>query len=74
MKPQLMRIIQDYAKQALRTIGFAYKDLKDGDGGPHHKNAREGSKIYEIEEEGYTLICIAGIKDIIRPEVPGAVV
>lgn len=48
--------------------------MKDGDGGQHHKNVREGSKIYEIEEEGYTLICIAGIKDIIREEVPDAVV
>ena len=30
-------------------------------------------KIYDIEESGFTLICIAGIKDIIRDEVPDAV-
>jgi len=38
-----------------------------------HEDKDEGSKIYKIEEGGHTLICIAGIKDIIREEVPGAV-
>lgn len=74
MKQQLEQIIKSYAKQALRTIGFAYKDLNQGDGGPDHENKKEGSKIYEIEEGDLTLICIAGIKDIIREEVPHAVV
>lgn len=58
----------------MRTIAFAYKDLKDGDGGPNHEEKTEGSKIYKIEESGHTLICIAGIKDIIREEVPDAVI
>jgi len=58
---------------ALRTIAFAYKDLKEGECGPNHEDKDEGTKIYKIEEGDYTLICIAGIKDIIRDEVPGAV-
>lgn len=73
MKQQLENIIKTYAKQALRTIGFAYKDLKETDGGPNHENKSQGSKIYEIEEANYILICLAGIKDIIREEVPDAV-
>mmetsp|Transcript_16509 Transcript_16509/g.28037 ORF Transcript_16509/g.28037 Transcript_16509/m.28037 type:complete len:1044 (+) Transcript_16509:329-3460(+) len=73
MQQQLQQAIVSYAKQALRTIGFAYKDLQEGEGGSMHNDITEGSKIYNIEEGGYTLICIAGIKDIIREEVPGAV-
>lgn len=52
---------------------FAYKDLKEGEGGPAHENRQENSKIYEIEEGGMTIIALAGIKDIIREEVPDAV-
>ena len=66
-------IIKKYAKQALRTIAFAYKDLKQTDGGPTHESKKETSKIYDIEEGDFILICIAGIKDIIREEVPMAV-
>jgi len=73
MKQQLNEQIKTYAKQALRTIAFGYKDLKQSDGGKDHKDIDEGSKIYKIEETGFTLICIAGIKDIIRPEVPSAI-
>jgi Ca2+ transporting ATPase len=57
----------------LRTIAFAYKDLEENEGGPAHEDKKEGSKIYDIEEGGLTLIGIAGIKDIIREEVPEAV-
>jgi Ca2+ transporting ATPase len=73
MQQKLKNIITVYAKQALRTIGFAYKDLNQGEGGVNHDEIRDGSKIYNIEEGGYTLIGIAGIKDIIREEVPEAV-
>lgn len=57
----------------MRTIGFAYKDLQDGEGGPNHESKAEGQKIYDIEQSGLTLLAIAGIKDIIREEVPLAV-
>jgi len=73
MNQKLATIISGYAKEALRTIAFAYKDLQENEGGPLHEEKEEGSKIYKIEEGGLTLICIAGIKDIIRDEVPGAV-
>ncbi len=47
--------------------------MKQTDGGNDHKSIQKGAKIYDIEESGFTLICIAGIKDIIRDEVPDAV-
>jgi P-type Ca2+ transporter type 2B len=73
VKQQLNTIIKKYATNALRCICFAYKDLKEGDGGAAHENKAEGSKIYDIEMDGMTLICLVGIKDIIREEVPEAI-
>jgi magnesium-transporting ATPase (P-type) len=73
MKQEIAAHIQAYAKQALRTIAFAYKDLVEGEGGPEHDDKEDGSKLADIELSGLTLIAIAGIKDIIRKEVPGAV-
>lgn len=74
MKSNLLQIITDYAQQALRTICFAYKDLKQGEGGPTHEDMEsETSVIHAIEARGFTLISIIGIKDIIRVEVPKAV-
>jgi magnesium-transporting ATPase (P-type) len=57
----------------LRTIGIAYKDLKHGEGGPHHTDLAEDGVIQAVEKDGFTLIGILGIKDIIRKEVPEAV-
>jgi Ca2+ transporting ATPase len=66
-------VINLYASQSLRTISFAYKDLKAGEGGEKHDNINDGEYLYEIEKSGYTLIGIIGIKDVIRAEVPLAV-
>lgn len=57
----------------MRTIAFAYKDLAEGEGGPEHDDKEDGSKLANIELSGLTLVAIAGIKDIIRKEVPDAV-
>lgn len=73
MSQKLANTISGYAKEALRTIAFAYKDLQENEGGPLHEEKELNSKIYKVEEGGLTLICIAGIKDIIREEVPDAV-
>jgi len=61
MKQQLEQIIKSYAKRALRTIGFAYKDLKSGEGGTDHDSKPKESKLYDIELADLTLICIGGI-------------
>lgn len=73
MKTQLNDTIQKYAQNALRTIAFAYKDLDPGFGGEDYKDLLPGSKVGVIEESDNILIAIAGIMDIIRPEVPEAV-
>lgn len=79
MVNQINDTIQSFAKKALRTIVFAYKDLNQDDGGPSHERMAvdpetgKETKVAEIEESGLVLIAIAGIKDIIREEVPKAV-
>lgn len=73
MKNSLNDQIKNYAKNALRTIAFAYKDLQPNQGGPDHEELVEGTKIAKIEESDNILIAIAGIMDIIREEVPHAV-
>lgn len=73
MRTSLESTIKDYCKGALRVIGVAYKDLKAGEGGDAHEDKAEGEKIYDIEKEDLVLLAFAGIKDIIREEVPVAV-
>jgi len=42
--------------------------------GANHDEKEQNTKVYKIEEGGFTLVCLAGIKDIIREEVPTAVI
>jgi Ca2+ transporting ATPase len=72
MKGNLDNVINNYARQALRTICLAYKDLMPNECGAMHDNPKE-EDVKDIEKSGLTLICIFGIMDIVRPEVPGAV-
>ncbi len=73
-KGEFLGSIYRYADNALRTISFASKDLNPHEGGPEHdEDDRDGGPLKMIEKEGFTLICIVGIKDIIRQEVPSAV-
>ena len=62
--------IVNFATKSLRTIGMAYLDLKPGGYDINDKNSKG---ILKIEESNLTLIGICGIKDIIRAEVPNAV-
>lgn len=74
VKAKINETIKNFATQALRTIGFAYKDLLAGEGGADHDRMGEDNPhLAEIEEKNNVLIAIAGIKDIIREEVPEAV-
>lgn len=74
IKSSLNGTINDYAKLSLRTIAIAYKDLIPGEGGPRHAEMDiEHTELAVVEVNGFTLIGILGIRDIIRPEVPDAV-
>lgn len=65
--------IEKYARNALRTICLAYKDLEENEGGATHENDAEDGVNKEVEMGGLVCVGILGIRDIIRPEVPDAV-
>ena len=69
----ITNVIEKYAKGALRTICFAYRDLENHEGGVTHENDAPDKVNKEIELNGLTCIGIIGIRDVIRPEVPDAV-
>lgn len=52
---------------------MAYKDLRPGDGGITHEDDAEDRVNKVVETIGLTCVAILGIRDIIRPEVQGAV-
>ena len=72
MKGNLDNVINSYARKALRTIALAYKDIIPNECGERHDLPEDG-EVKDIEKSGLTLICIFGIMDIVRTEVPGAV-
>lgn len=55
------------ATQALRTIGIAFKEVDMERIDLNQKNDRG---VYKYEEDEFTLVCIFGIRDTIREEVP----
>ena len=65
-------VIKSFAKDALRTITIAYKDLQPNEHGANHSNPINDN-IKDVEKEGLTIIGIIGIMDVIRKEVPPAV-
>lgn len=55
------------AMKSLRTIGVCYKevDFKTLD-----FNDQDERGVFHFEKEGFTLLCLFGIRDTIREEVP----
>ena len=70
LKSELTEAITHMATQALRTIGLAYKKL---DMSAIDLERKDDHGIYDFEKDGFTIIGISGIKDIIRKEVPDSV-
>jgi len=64
--------IKIYAKDALRTVALAYKDIEAGECGDRHDEPVD-EPVKNIEKSGFTLIAIMGIEDTVREEVPSAV-
>lgn len=63
-KEEIYKIIENFAKEGLRTIGLAYRDF----------NSEDGNKDYEEPPESdLTLVAIVGIMDPLRPEVKDSI-
>ena len=57
----VMQVIEDFAKNAMRTICMAYKDLKPNEGGEKHEEDSQDRVNKTVETTGLTLISILGI-------------
>jgi Ca2+ transporting ATPase len=69
VKTNIEAAIESMAKKALRTIGVAFKEVKF-----EELNMDAGERgIFDWEKSGFTLVGVCGIKDVIRPEVPGSI-
>ncbi|KAM4711888.1 plasma membrane calcium-transporting ATPase 1 isoform 2-T3 [Anableps anableps] len=60
------KIIEPMASEGLRTICLAYRDFPASDGEPDWDNENDILT-------GLTCICVVGIEDPVRPEVPDAI-
>ncbi|RKP14304.1 hypothetical protein BJ684DRAFT_6008, partial [Piptocephalis cylindrospora] len=85
-KEELLGVIDSYARQALRTIALAYREVDDNEGeedGEKTISVTHQDHIDDQEEEGeeeeekwtknLTLVAILGIADPLREGVPKAV-
>ncbi len=68
LRKEVDQAILSFAKQSLRTIGLAYKIVNNLD-----TKSKDAKGVLKEETEGLILVGIAGIKDVIRPEVPDSV-
>ncbi|MDE6198925.1 MAG: cation-translocating P-type ATPase, partial [Muribaculaceae bacterium] len=65
---EINRLLLDYQRQAMRTLGFAYAELPDG--APLPDLTQLATHRPELH---LTFIGITAISDPVRPDVPGAV-
>lgn len=58
------------AMKSLRTIGICYKEITELELDTEDKDERG---VYNFEKEGFTLLCLFGIRDTIWEEVPRSI-
>jgi magnesium-transporting ATPase (P-type) len=66
------KVIDKFNREGLRSIAVSYRDLRPDEGGHLHK-ATNTDGTYVVEQEKMVLVCILGIRDILRPGVIEAV-
>jgi len=69
MKQTIENAIANMANSALRTIIIAKKTLS----GNENMENKDNKDVYLIEKDGFDLILLMGIKDVLRKEVPDAI-
>jgi len=68
---EVAKLIKSFADKALRTICVAYKELDDNEVQQGKQDA--GGLKNEVEESGFTMLGIFGIRDTLRDNVERAV-
>jgi Ca2+-transporting ATPase len=72
-KEEIKIISREMANQALRVLGFAYKNLDDRRGEKEASKGIEYSYLKNLKAEGFVFIGLQGMMDPPRPEVREAV-
>lgn len=70
LESEINEAIENMARQALRTIGLAFKEVRMNSLDIENSDERG---IFEWEKSGFTMVGVCGIKDIIRAEVPDSI-
>lgn len=70
-KDQLLKTIDGYARQSLRTIGIVYRDYQQWP--PLGANVEDGSVEFASVLKGLVFLGVVGIQDPVRPGVPESV-
>uniref|UniRef100_A0A1I8P3E0 Calcium-transporting ATPase n=1 Tax=Stomoxys calcitrans TaxID=35570 RepID=A0A1I8P3E0_STOCA len=76
MQERLIReVIEPMACDGLRTISVAYRDFVPGQAGPNEVHIDEEPNWDDEENimSNLTCLCVVGIEDPVRPEVPEAI-
>jgi P-type Ca2+ transporter type 2B len=69
IKDRIEEAIQTMAQSSLRTLCLAYKPINN-----HSNLEKKDSKgVFEIEKNELIMLCILGVRDIPRKEVPDAI-
>jgi magnesium-transporting ATPase (P-type) len=72
LKAEIVTAITGMAKETLRTLCLAYK-FADGSEKPENRGESDKFGVYPMENSGFTLLCVTGIRDILRPTVKDSV-
>jgi len=84
LKEHIHEVITKMANKALRTLCIAFKRVSE-DAGNFLTNGlwlnqyqidfdtHDSKGVYEVEKSGFTLLGVLGIRDVLRPEVKGAI-
>lgn len=71
LKNTINNAINDLAGDGLRTICYAYRDIDINDFNAALESDSNG--VFEVESSGLSLLAVFGIRDVLRPEVIGAI-
>ena len=71
LKGTINSSINNLASDGLRTICYAYKDIDISEYNSGLNTDDMG--VFGIEQNGFSLLAVFGIRDVLRPEVPAAI-
>ena len=69
IKDKIEDSIREMAQSSLRTLCLAYKPIADSD----NLTKKDEKGVFQVEKSGLIVLCIVGVRDIPREEVPEAI-